>query len=216
MYPVYVPCIYRMPGGVIVGDSGLSVVVCLFNVCQLFKRNYFPLFVGSFCLYSWQLSELTAGLHITTNNQTIITCCTKALITTDQGHGSMITCQSDLFTCPLGFVNLLSLFAHLLQAYYFFSLAANFIQFEDSAHFKRSMGEKKPQPSWLKKRTGGLPRSVLPLTVVSFGTCWEIRSHQNSTNCSKVHTKTVQIAPKLKILLHFERGMGKNPTTQLV
>ena len=35
---VYVPCIYRMPGGVI-GDS-VSVVVCLFNVwLQLVERN---------------------------------------------------------------------------------------------------------------------------------------------------------------------------------
>ena len=37
---VYVSCIYRMPGGVMVGDSG-PVVEGLFNVRrQLFERNY--------------------------------------------------------------------------------------------------------------------------------------------------------------------------------
>ena len=45
---VYIPCIHRMPGGVVVGDSGLSVVACMFNVRrQLLERNYFPLFVDS-------------------------------------------------------------------------------------------------------------------------------------------------------------------------
>ena len=43
---VYVPCIYRTPGGVIVGDSGLWCCGPAFNVWrQLFERNYFPLFV---------------------------------------------------------------------------------------------------------------------------------------------------------------------------
>ena len=44
---VYVPCIYRMPGGVIVGDSGLRCCGPAFNVWgQWFERNYFPLFVN--------------------------------------------------------------------------------------------------------------------------------------------------------------------------
>ena len=43
---VYVPCIYRRPDGVIVGDSGLCccmpVVQCVKSI--FFERNYFPLF----------------------------------------------------------------------------------------------------------------------------------------------------------------------------
>ena len=52
---VYVPCIYRMPGGVMVGDSGLCCCGPAFNVwCQLFKRNYFPLFaLFCFLLSPW-------------------------------------------------------------------------------------------------------------------------------------------------------------------
>ena len=45
---IYVPCIYRMPGGVIVGDSGLCCCGSAFNVWrQLFERNYFPFFVDA-------------------------------------------------------------------------------------------------------------------------------------------------------------------------
>ena len=45
---VYVPCIYRRPGGVIIVDSGLRCCGPAFNVWrQLFERNYFPLFVDS-------------------------------------------------------------------------------------------------------------------------------------------------------------------------
>ena len=44
----YVPCIYGMPGGVIVDDSGLCCCGPAFNVWrQLFERDYFPLFVDS-------------------------------------------------------------------------------------------------------------------------------------------------------------------------
>ena len=43
---VYQPCVYRMQGGVIVGDSGLCCCVnCSMCDSQLFERNYFPVFV---------------------------------------------------------------------------------------------------------------------------------------------------------------------------
>ena len=46
---VYLPCIYRMPGGVIVGNSGLCCCGPALNVWrQLFERNYFTLFVDFF------------------------------------------------------------------------------------------------------------------------------------------------------------------------
>ena len=52
---IYVPYIYRMPGGVIIGDSGLCCCGPEFNVGrQLFERNYFPLFVDPFqVLHPW-------------------------------------------------------------------------------------------------------------------------------------------------------------------
>ena len=38
---VYVPCIHRMPGGGIVGDSGLCyrVPILQYVICQLYERN---------------------------------------------------------------------------------------------------------------------------------------------------------------------------------
>ena len=43
--PLVESCSYRMPGGVIVGDSGLCCCGLAFNVWhQLFERNYYPLF----------------------------------------------------------------------------------------------------------------------------------------------------------------------------
>ena len=45
----YIPCIYGMPGGIIVGDHGLCCCVPVqwsTSIKLLFERNYFPSFVG--------------------------------------------------------------------------------------------------------------------------------------------------------------------------